>query len=264
MLTIEQCLAARENGVMIPNEHYHRLDGISGSQLPLLEESNKHYDNRHKFSPGDASHFDLGTHVHSLALEGVNNAAVMPKFESKAVCGVLIKEQKQEFLGDNNGKLIIAQDDYDKSLRMAENVRAIAGDIIHGGIIELSIFAQYSTEPVIIKCRIDCQHGDDDYDLKTITPKSSNLSELELKRHCEHYGYYKSAALRNIVRRTLGINIGDSYLIFVSTSPGHMVKIRRLRPEIIAEHEDYIHDLLLQRRRYLKNLRDLDIKDLLC
>ncbi len=262
-LSINDCLDSGANGVMIPNELYHSLPGLSGSKIQLLEESNLHFDNAHRFDTGSKRCYDLGSHVHCLVLEPhLANAAVMPKFESKAMCGMSIAEQKEEFMLDNPDALIISQEDFDKAQRMAENVHAICGDILSSSINERSIFAQYAPG-VIIKCRIDCQHGDDDYDLKTITLPRGDFSERAIKHHCEALGYYKSAALRNVVRQTLGVQTGDSYLIFVSTSPGHFVKIRRIPAGIIAEYEDYCHDLLLLRRRYLHNRTDLEIKEIL-
>jgi hypothetical protein len=262
-LSIDDCLDAGENGVMIPNDHYHALPGLSGSKIPLLEESNLHFDNYHLFNTGNKSCYDLGTHTHQLVLEPhLSNAVVIPKFESKAMCGMSIAEQKEEFLLDNPDALIIGQEDFDKAQRMAENVHAICWDILAESINERSIFAEYAPG-VIIKCRIDCQHGADDYDLKTFSPPRGDMSERAIKHHCEAMGYYKSAALRNLVRQTLGVQTGDSYLIFVSTSPGHMVKIRKIPAGIISEYEDYCHDLLLLRRRYLKNMTDLDVKEIL-
>jgi hypothetical protein len=262
MMLLEDCLKAGSDGVMIPNEEYHALPGLSGSKLKLLEESNRHLDHAKLFDEGDKACFDLGTHVHTLVLEPhLANAVTMPKFANKQIAGLTIYQQKKEFLLEHPDNLIISNEDHDKAQLMARNVLAICWDLIRQSICERSLFVEYAPG-VVIKCRIDAQHGQDDYDLKTITPKGGSLSELDLKRHCEAMGYYKSAAFRNIVRQTLGMATGDSYLIFVSTSPGHMVKIRRLAPAVIAEQEDHVHDLLLMRRRYLKNKTDLDVKDL--
>lgn len=262
-LSIDDCLDAGANGVMISNERYHQLPGLSGSRLNLLQESNRHFDNAHRFDTGNKKCYDLGTHCHSLVLEPhLANAIVMPKFESKAICGLSIADQKEEFLLDNPDALIISHEDFDKARRMAENVHAICGDILSTSINERSIFAQYAPG-VIIKCRIDCQHGEDDYDLKTITPKGCDFSEYAIHRHCKSVGYYRSAAFRRVVLQTLGMPTGNSYLIFVSTSPGHHVKIRKIPESIIEEEIDYIHDLLLLRRRYLKNGKDLEIKEIM-
>ena len=263
-LTLEECLRAGANGVDIPNEHYHELQGLSGSQLSLLAESNLHYENRRLFSPGNRDCFTFGTLVHTLSLEPhkTNNYCIMPTFETKAKSGVTIAEQKAEFLEDHHDKIIVTSADYEKAERMAENVRAICGGFLDDALIERSLFAEYAPG-VVIKCRIDAQVGIDDYDLKTITPKAMSMSEVTLKHHTKDFGYIQSAAFRNVVRRSLGCDVGDSYLIYVATTPGHMVKIRRIPPALIAEAEDAGHDLLLLRRRWLKNNTDIDIKDIL-
>jgi hypothetical protein len=262
-MLIEDCLKAGSNGVMIPNETYHQLGGISGSSLSLLSESNRHYDKRALFNLGNKACFDLGSHTHTLVLEPhLANAVTMPKFANKQIAGLTISQQKEEFLLEHPDKLIISNEDHDKAQLMARNVLAICGDLIKNSICERSLFATYAPD-LVIKCRIDAQHGPDDYDLKTFSPKSGGMSELDLKRHCDAMNYYKSAAFRNVVRQTLGMATGDSYLVFVSTSPGHMVKVRRLAPAVIAEFEDHVHDLLLYRRRFLCNGTDLDVKDLL-
>ena len=90
----------------------------------------------------------------------------------------------------------------------------------------------------------------DDFDLKTITPKH-DMSDHELLRHSLQYNYPMGCAFRNLVRRSLGIETGDSYLIFVSTTPGHMVKVRRISPDLIKQGELICLNLLESRREYL-------------
>ena len=125
------------------------------------------------------------------------------------------------------------------------------------------MFAEFAPG-VIIKCRIDAQCGTDDYDLKTMTPKNG-MSEYELRTHAEKYGYYKSAALRNVVRQSLGLITGDSFLIFVSTSPGHMVKVRRIPRQIITAEMSKVRLMLSGYADYLKygdlenDVRDLQV-----
>jgi hypothetical protein len=230
-LSIENLLALDKEGAFISNEYYHSLPGISGSALTLLEESPKHYENKHLFSMGDQAHFALGSYTHELVLEPhMSSYAVMPSFDGRTTVG---KADKAAWIANNSDKIIIPADDYDKAQKMAKNVIAICGDIIKSSICERSLFVEYQPG-IILKCRIDAQNGADDYDLKTITPKNG-MDEWELKRHAEKLGYYKSAALRNIVREALGMPTRGSYLIFVSTSPGHMVKLREIPHEEIIK-----------------------------
>jgi hypothetical protein len=246
MVTIEQCLDAGKNGVMIENNHYHSLPGISGSKLKLLEESNKHLDHAELFSMGTKDHFILGTCVHEMVLE--------PEKTTFAVC------PKAKWEKDNTGKNLIEIDDCIKAGKMAKNVKAICGDIIENSICERSLFT-YWEQNIIIKSRIDAQHGHDDYDLKTITPKNG-MSDFELYHHANKLGYFTSAALRQIVRQCLGMPIGDSYLIFVSTSPGHMVKVRKIPDSILEQANEKVTALLTSRAFYLRHGVDVDYKEL--
>lgn len=258
MLTIEQCLDAGKNGVIIQNEHYHKLPGISGSKLKLLEESNKHFDNAELFDMGQQDHFSLGTCVHEMVLEPhLESFAIMPKFDLRTNAG---KEEKRIWEENYNHKTIISAEDYEKAERMAKNVKAICGDIIENSICERSLFANWE-QNVIIKSRIDIQHGSDDYDLKTITPKNG-MSDWELYNHANKLGYFTSAALRQIVRSCLGMPIGDSYLIFVSTSPGHIVKVRKIPDTILEQANEKVTDLLTSRAFYLRHGIDDDTKEL--
>ena len=111
LITIEDCLRAGSKGVFISNEHYHALDGISGSNLPLLAISNKHLDEKHLFSLASAPPLVRGTLYHTLVLEPdsvFDRYVVMPsKFLGKAYGGKTIIEQKKEFHAANNNKIII-------------------------------------------------------------------------------------------------------------------------------------------------------------
>ena len=248
-MNIKQCLAAGSNGVMIQNEEYHKLPGISGSSLKLLAESNKHFDNAGLFSMGDQAHFALGSCLHEMVLEPLQKSFVtMPSFDGRTTAG---KADKAAWLAYNKDKISLPQDDYDKAVKMARNLNAIIGHITSKSINERSLFAEYAPG-VIIKCRIDAQYGGDDYDIKTITPKHG-MDENELHRHSKALGYYDSAALRVIVRESLGIECWDSYLAFVSTSPGHMVKVRRIPDLLLAEAKQRVYALLEKRNNYVNN-----------
>jgi len=258
-LTISDLLALGSEGGYISNEYYHSLTGLSGSALTLLEESPKHYENMPMFSMGDQSHFALGSCVHEMVLEPhMSSFTVMPSFDGRTTQG---KADKLSWLAYNADKIAIPADDYDKAVKMAGNVMAICGDIIKKSICERSLFVEY-LPGIILKCRIDAQHGADDYDIKTMTPKDG-MSEWELKRHSEKFGYYKSAALRNIVREALGMPIRDSYLVFVSTLPGHMVKMRKINQVEIDAAKMHVLALIETWADYLNYGIDTPTKELL-
>jgi hypothetical protein len=258
-LTLENLLALGNCGASISNKKYHQLTGLSGSSLTILEESPKHYENKALFSLGDKPNLALGSCVHELCLEPhMSSFTVMPSFDGRTNQG---KADKLSWLAYNDDKIVISADDYDKAVKMAGNVMAICGDVISKSICERSLFVEY-LPGIILKCRIDAQHGPDDYDIKTITP-TNGMDEFELKRHSEKFGYYKSAALRNIVRGALGMPIRDSYLIFVSTSPGHMVKVRKINQSEIDAAKIHVLALIETWADYVNYGIDTPTKELL-
>lgn len=264
-ISIEDCLLAGASGVMISNEHYHSLSGMSGSNLTLLAESNRHLDNKHLFNLGSSPALEFGTLLHTMVLEPhdiESNYVVLPKFETKEKTGVSIAEATRNFYTENAGKKVIEYETFLKAERMARNVRAICGKTIDKGIKERSLFADL--DGVICKCRLDIDLEDvgDDYDLKSITLGIKEFSDATLESHIKKLKYHWSAAFRNIIRRSLGKPVRDSYLIFCNTGMGHMVRVIRIAPQWIREAEGIINDLLDSRRFYLASHIDIPIVDI--
>lgn len=258
-ITIRDCLLAGKHGVDISNEKYHALPGISGSNLELLAESNKHLDNKALFSLGKTPALSFGSLFHTLVLERgefSNRYAFMPKFESKAKIGFTISEQKEIFKKANEGKEIIDEETFNRASDMCRNVRAICGDLIDLGIRERSLFVDL--EGVICKCRldVDLEEVGDDYDLKSITLGLKPFSDHTLEQHIKKLNYHRSAAFRNIIRRALGKPVRDSFLIFCDTGPGHRVRVIQIAPGWIAQAENEVQDLLESRRFYLNTKID--------
>jgi hypothetical protein len=251
--TIEQCLAAGAQGVMIPNEVYHALPGISGSNLTLLKESNRHLDKKHLFFANTPA-LIFGSLVHTFVLEPkevTDRYVVLPTFEGKVKTGISIEEQKRLFYKSNSEKTVIEKDVFARAERMAANVRAICGDIIAAGIKERSLFVEI--DGLILKSRLDIDLEDmgDDYDLKTIMLGNKDFSDSVIEHHIKRFGYHHSAALRNIARRALNKPVRDNYLIFANSSPGHMVRVIKMKRDWIHEAEAEVHNLLEARRDYL-------------
>jgi len=258
-VTLEMCLAAGAVGVDIPNEVYHSLPGISGSNLTLLAESNKHLDNKRLFNLGDSPALAFGTLLHTMVLEPdtVNDRyVVMPTFGTKAETGKSIAQSEREFYEKNTDRIIIESELMIKAERMSRNVRSISGDIIDKGIKERSLFADL--DGVICKCRLDIDLEDDgdDYDLKSITLGIKEFSDATLEAHIKKLRYHWSAAFRNIIRRHLGKPVRNSYLIFCNTGMGHMVRVIRISPLWIREAEAIVEELLESRRFYLASRID--------
>lgn len=258
-VTIEMCLATGANGVDIPNEVYHGLPGISGSNLTLLAESNRHLDNKRLFNLGDSPALVFGSLLHTLVLEPhdvENRYVVMPEFRPKVETGISMAQAEKDFYEENADRIIIEYESMTKAERMARNVRAICGDIVDKGIKERSLFADL--DGVICKCRLDIDLEDvgDDYDLKSITLGIKEFSDATLEAHIKKLRYHWSAAFRNIIRRHLGKPVRNSYLIFCNTGMGHMVRVIRISPLWIKDAEAIVSELLESRRFYLASRVD--------
>ncbi|MCK5387559.1 MAG: PD-(D/E)XK nuclease-like domain-containing protein [Gammaproteobacteria bacterium] len=251
-ITIEQCLAAGSDGIDISNEHYHAvMPGISGSNLSLLAESNKHLDNKELFNLGESNALTFGTLLHTMVLEPHDtddNYAVLPPLNLRTNTG---KAEKLAFEEEHEGKIIIPEDDFETATNMTKNVMAICGDIINKGVKEKSYFVR--DDDLILKIRPDCYFTGcgSEFDLKSITPKYMDMSDRALERHIVSFGYHISAGYRNYVRKLLGMPTGNFYLLFVSTSPGHMVRNVRIADAWIEESEFYVKELLESRKFYL-------------
>ena len=235
------------------NEHYHALDGISGTNLSLLKESNKHLDNKKNFKLDETEALKFGTLLHTVVLEPdqVDSVyAISEKFNKTTNIG---KEGFSKFKEENPGKIIIDEVVYAKAQKMARNVHSVFGDIIDSGIKERSLFVDI--DKLILKCRldIDLQDVGDDYDIKTITLGNKSFSDIVLERHLESMNYHQSAAFRNIIRRALGAPVRHSYLIFCETGSGNMVKCKQINPDVIAEQEYHVGEMLQERRFYLND-----------
>lgn len=261
-ITLEYCLEAGANGVDIPNEVYHSLGGISGSGLAYLAESNRHYDNRQLFNDEDSAALQFGSLFHCLVLEPdqfKSRYVVSPKFDLRSNAG---KAEKKAFIDNSSGLTVISPDDFDQSHRMARNVLAICGDIVDQGIKERSLFADI--DGLVCKCRLDIDHESvgDDYDLKSIGLGTKDFSDRTLESHIKKFGYHRSAAFRNMVRRELGKPVRDSYLIFCNTGSGNMVRVIKMAQDWILEAQDEVDYLLSLRRIYLRNGKDKGITEI--
>lgn len=249
---INEYLQAGSEGVMISNEEYHLLPGISGSNLTLLQESNKHLDNKNLFNLEQTEAIILGNLVHCLVLEPdevFNRFAILPDVDGRTTAG---KETINQFKEKSKDKTVISTDFYTKAMKMAKNVFTVHQSIIFDGIKERSLFVEYDKD-LILKCRLDIDYDNNDYDVKTISiPGGKKMTVKYLQYHSESMGYHLSAAFRRIVKRSLEMPVNDSYLIFVSSTNGHMVKTIKLSHDYMSFYEDKVYQLINFRKLYLE------------
>jgi len=233
------------------------LGGISGSNLTLLAESNKHLDNKHLFNLGDSPALLFGTLLHTFVLEPreiEKNYVVLPEYNLRTNEG---KQKKKDFEAANLGKIVVDASDFEKAKNMARNVMSVCGGIIESGIKERSLFVDING--LILKSRLDCdvENVGDDYDLKSITLGTKDFSNSTIEQHIKKFNYHRSAAFRNIIRRSLGKPVRDSYLIFCSTAAGYMVRVIKMNQDWIKSAEAEVNELLESRVFYLSSKIDI-------
>jgi exodeoxyribonuclease VIII len=229
------------------NSAYHAADGISSSNLSLLNESPVHLANKHLFKFGESQTFAFGSLVHSLVLEPHktnSEFAVMPSYDGRTKEGKALKEAFEE---SSTGKLLIKAEEYATAEKMALNVNSIAGGILRGGVAESSYFAD--DDGVLIKCRPDYyieEHGLV-IDIKT----TADISEFGIRKSITNYNYSWSAAWYLRVLQMLGLPAKKFVFVFVEKSAPHMVKIRELKPDTLESAHYDIEAMLMSYREYL-------------
>lgn len=237
------------------NEEYHKAPGTSSSKLKWLDESVVHLEKSHLFYH-ETDSMDFGTLVHTLVLEPKDFGklyAVMPNIDGRTTEG---KTLKKEFHEDNDGKIIVTDDDYKRASLMARNVREIAGGLLKQGIKEQSYFVE--DDGLLIKCRPDNyieQHGLV-IDLKTVSSKHvGGITDFDIKRQIKNLRYDRSAAFYLKVLRLFGLPANKFVFIFVDSVAPHMVKIRELEQSIIDSATIEIDAMLDKYREYLRTKR---------
>ncbi|WP_042203567.1 PD-(D/E)XK nuclease-like domain-containing protein [Nitratifractor salsuginis] len=223
------------------NEEYHAADGISSSDFRLLEVSPLHYLNRERFRL-EGSQFDFGTLLHAMVLEPetLEDQYAEEGFEgcrlnknSKAY-----KEAKAAFEEECRGKSIVSASDWETAQHMAENVRAIAGGILQGGMAEASFFVRDDEFGVTRKCRPDyyLQAAGVVVDLKTT--RSTDPHEFE--RAIYDYRYHRQAAWYLDALELAGFPAERFIIVAVEKNAPHLARVFEIQADAIeAGRENY-------------------------
>jgi hypothetical protein len=170
--------------------YYADREHLSNSALKLLRESPTkfHLWRTGKWRQPDTAAFDMGKAVHSIVLEGIDNAVV---------CEVR-KDQRtkayQKLLLENKGKLLLSQSEYRDYLGMSERLQnnSEVQALMLGGRSEVPQTGTYNGLKFKGKADMLVEKWDDDYivDLKT-TAKSID----DFKKSAKYLLYNQQAAL---------------------------------------------------------------------
>lgn len=181
----------------ITNEQYHAANGISRSQLMLLDKSPYHF--WYEVMSGEAERkeatpaMNIGSAFHTLLLEEElfnNEYAVMPDINRRTKEG---KAQYEEFCEANQGKIILSLDQFNKVTQMANLVKRheIVTTLLDEAVFEQSIFWTDSETGLQFKTRPDIWSTKMIVDVKT----TADASEYKMKRAALDYGYYLQAGM---------------------------------------------------------------------
>lgn len=242
----------QENPREMSNKAYRAAEGISSSDFRLLELSPLHYLNRDRFKL-EGKAFDFGTLLHAMVLEPDRMGKEFVK-EDFPGCDLnkntkAYKEGREAFLEACKGTTVVPVSEWETAERMAENVRAIAGGILRGGIAEASFFAQDEEFGVVRKCRPDyyLKEAGVIVDLKT----TRSTDPHEFGRAIYDYRYHRQAAWYIDTLRLAGFPAETFVIVAVEKTAPHLVRIFEIQPDAIeAGREDY--------RRHLGRLRELN------
>lgn len=190
----------------ITNEQYHAADGISRSQLMLLDKSPYHF--WYQVLSGMAEKraatpaMNVGSAFHTLLLEPnlfEEEYCVMPKMDRRTAAG---KEQYAHFTEMAQGKIVLTDDQYEQVLLMVEQVNSheIVKTLLGEAKFEQSIFWTDQDTGIQFKARPDIWSSKMVVDLKTTT----DATPWKLQRSALEYGYYLQAGMAYEACKQLG------------------------------------------------------------
>lgn len=235
------------------NEQYHMADGISASDLRLLEKSPIHLEKAELFKL-EGSEFNLGTLVHKMVLEpdDIGSEFIKETFEG---CDLnknsnAYKDAKARFTEECKGLEIIPVNIWEQAEKMARNVIAIAGGLLQNGVAEESFFVEDKLFDITRKCRPDYYREDLGIviDLKT----TADGSGYGFSKSLYQYNYHRQASWYIDALDKSGINATRFIFITVESVKPYMVDVWEIDPTSIQIGRDNYNDLLIEYARYKK------------
>ena len=196
------------------NEQYHGADGFSSSQLkdfigccPAMFKA-RHIDKTVEFKRTPAMNFGSAIHTYFYEPElAEEEIAIMPEINRRTKVG---KANYEAFVKDNEGKIILTEDEREKAMQMVDALMANPQIVqMRQGDYEQSFFCIDDETGLMLKVRPDCLASRFVSDLKTTDSAHPKSFLYAVKR----YKYHLSAAMYLDVLRQLGL---DRELFFFS------------------------------------------------
>lgn len=199
----------------MPNEDYHRYDGISNSGLSLVARSPAHYAYRSKFE--QTRHMEIGTAFHTALLEPQRYAS-----EYVTTHGVndRRKSEYKEAAKHYGADCTLTDKEGAGIDVMIESVRAnqYATEVLNqDGWAELSAFIEDPETGVLMRCRFDWLTTDGRaVDVK----KTQDCRQRPFQRAIHTYRYHcQQAMYSHIYRLITGEDIGAYHILAIEEQP---------------------------------------------
>jgi|CZKL01.1.fsa_nt_gi hypothetical protein len=249
----------------LTNGEYHDHPSISKSGLDLIRRSPYHYfceklDDDPEKKRKKTKAMDVGTAFHLLALEPEkfhDCIAIDPdNWPTKKECGRTIDEQRQEFITDNPGKIILREGDMEHLREMARSIRDHAGAryLLQGkGMVEASMFWHETVYGVDCRIRPDWMRDDGLLiDIKT----TENAAPEAFDRHFWNFRYHVQGAFYLDGYEVAQNKPSPGFIyIVVEKKPPYAVSLRVITPEYVEiGRRAYLEDI----QTYAKCLQDND------
>ncbi len=217
----------------MPNEQYHSIrDYISASQIKDLLKNP--YEFFHPTPQEPKKAFDIGSAIHCLILEPQefeSEFAVAPKVNRRTKAG---KEEWENFVSENAGKIILDSDEYDNLIELQ---KAVLGhkevvNLLKNGVSEMSYF---KTLPNGIKVKVRPDRYRADINTIIDVKSCNDASPDAFKRDIANFKYYIQAAH---YIDTLG---ADNFVFLaVEKKPPYMVGLYTLTKEDLDRGRELI------------------------
>lgn len=181
----------------ISNEEYHSSEGLSRSQLMLLDKSPYHF--RYQVYSGLAEKreptaaMNLGSAFHTLLLEPhlfKEEFMIIPKIDRRSTKG---KEEYECFLQEKGNKILLDDAQFTQAQTMALQIKEheIVKALLDEAVFEQSIFWTDEETGLQFKTRPDIWSDKIIVDLKT----TNDASEYAFRSSALRYGYYLQAGM---------------------------------------------------------------------
>lgn len=246
-----------EDGVYnISNNEYHEVQGFSRSKLILFDKSPHHFwyealsglPEAKKTTPA----MILGSAFHTLLLEPSlfnKEYAVSYKIDRRTTKG---KEEYKIFMAENEGKILLSEDEFTKVNKMVSLVRGheVVTTLLEEAQFEQSIFWTDKETDIQFKTRPDIWSSKVVVDLKT----SWDTNNYSFTRSAIKYGYYLQAGMAFEACKAIGKPFEMFVVLAVEKEEPYAPSVFMMSDEALQFGIDQFHSY----KRKLKECLDSD------